>query len=292
MDYFIVDVFCRNKYSGNQLAVVILEEEISSGMMQDIASEFHFSETSFILKYKNSDEDFNVRIFTPKEEVPFAGHPTLGTAYIIGKEILHGFTGQINLNLKIGVIPVSFQGSKDKEILWMRQKNPEFGKTFDPHAISEIINIDPDEIDGRYPIQEVSTGMLFIIIPLKKLSSVKKSSTNIGAYKKYFSTGSPMPLFLFCPETYEADNQINCRMFADISYGIPEDPATGSANGCLAGYLVKYDYFKTGGIDIKVEQGYEIGRKSLLYLKAEKVEEKITVNIGGQVMKIAEGRLF
>jgi trans-2,3-dihydro-3-hydroxyanthranilate isomerase len=287
MDYFIVDVFCLDKYSGNQLAVVIPDKEITSKLMQETASEFHFSETTFI--NKKSDDGYDVRIFTPGREVPFAGHPALGSAYIIGKEILKEFPERIVLNLKAGKIPVTM----DDGILRMRQNAPEFGRIFNGEEVSKIISLDPDKIDMNYPVQEVSTGMPFIIIPLKKLSGIKKAVTNIPAYNEFFRTcgTDPRPLFLFCPETYEKSNLINCRMFADI-FGIPEDPATGSANGCLAGYLVKYDYFRKGDLDIKVEQGYEIGRKSLLHLKAKKRNGEIEVNVGGRVIEIAKGTLF
>ncbi len=289
MDYYIVDVFCVEKYSGNQLAVVMLDEEIPEALMQKIALEFHFSETTFILKYKNNEEDWNVRIFTPHNEVPFAGHPTLGTAFIIMKELAVNKKG-ITLNLKAGKIPVtSDEGGGG--ILWMKQLNPEFSRIFDKNDIAGIINMSPGEIDDEYPIQEVSTGLSIIIIPIKKLSSVKKAVTDIHAFKSYFGELG-RPLFIFCPETYDKNNQINCRMFADY-FGIPEDPATGSANGCLAGYLVKYGYFNKSEIDIRVEQGYEIGRPSLLRLKAKKEsDETIDVKVGGRVALIAKGTLL
>jgi trans-2,3-dihydro-3-hydroxyanthranilate isomerase len=293
MEYFIVDVFCHEKYSGNQLAVVLLDKEIPDTRMQDIASEFHFSETTFILKYTDNSAGYNVRIFTPAGEVPFAGHPTLGTAYIIGTEMPGKFQGKIDLNLKAGKIPVTFMGNPDNGILWMRQREPEFGQVYEAGEVAKIINLGTEEIDMNYPVQEVSTGLPFMIIPLKTLNSVKKASINMACYREFFrdADGRPArPVFIFCPVTYDKGNQINCRMFADI-YGVPEDPATGSANGCLAGYLVKHGYFKTGGIDIKVEQGYEICRKSLLYLKAGVEDGKITVNVGGKVVKTAQGRL-
>ena len=296
MDYFIADVFCLDKYSGNQLAVVLLDKEIPDARMQDIASEFHFSETTFILKYMDNSAGYNVRIFTPAEEVPFAGHPTLGAAYVIGTEMLEDFPPRIDLNLKAGKIPVTFTGSPGGGILWMRQREPVFGQVYDAGEVAKIINLEPHEIDANYPVQEVSTGLPFMIIPLKTLDSVKKASINMACYREFFNAENGLrrparPVFIFCPETYDKDNQINCRMFADI-YGVPEDPATGSANGCLAGYLIKHGYFKTGGIDIKVEQGYEIGRKSLLYLKAGMEDGKIAVNVGGRVLKTARGTLL
>jgi trans-2,3-dihydro-3-hydroxyanthranilate isomerase len=288
MYFYLVDVFGNAKYSGNQLAVVILKKDLSKEKMQRIANEFHFSETTFVLLHDSQGKHFKVRIFTPQNEVPFAGHPTLGTAFIIRNEILKNNGNQIILDLKVGKILVSF--SRD-ELLWMKQIEPIFGVTHNPSDIAPIINISEEEIDGNFPIQNVSTGIEFMIIPLKKLKSIKAASTNLKNYNDYFQTGEPKPLFLFCPETYEKTNQLNCRMFADL-FGIPEDPATGSGNGCLAAYLIKHNYFNSDNINIKVEQGFEIGRKSILYLMSSIKNGKIDINVGGKVIKIGEGRLI
>jgi trans-2,3-dihydro-3-hydroxyanthranilate isomerase len=290
MRYFIVDVFGQKKYSGNQLAVVVLNEEIPDSRMQKIANEFHFSETTFVLPEKKKENIYNVRIFTPKKEVPFAGHPTLGTAYIIRNELTNNKTDKIILNLKAGEIPVTFKKENHREILWMKQIEPTFGRIYDSKYISKMINLSNDDIDIKFPIQEVSTGLTFLIIPITTLQDVKKASTNLHFYKSFFQSIPPKPLLLFCPETYDSKNDINCRMFADL-FGIPEDPATGSGNGCLAAYLVEYKYFGSESINIKVEQGYEIGRKSLLYLRAEKSKDKIDVKVGGHVIKVAKGVL-
>jgi trans-2,3-dihydro-3-hydroxyanthranilate isomerase len=291
MKYFIVDVFGKEKYSGNQLAVVLPDHEIQQETMQRIAAEFNFSETTFINTGEKLSNGYNVRIFCPRNEVPFAGHPTLGTAFIIRDEIIKNSIEKIVLNFKIGPITVTFDSNDDSETLWMRQIQPEFGKIYDAKEISRVINVSPDDIDDAYPVQEVSTGLPFVLVPLKNLLAVKSSSINIESYNRVFIKGREKPIFIFCPETYEPENQINCRMFAHI-FGISEDPATGSANGCLAGYLVHYHYFKKGTIDVRVEQGYEINRKSLLYLKAEKEIDRINIRVGGKVIKIAQGTLL
>jgi trans-2,3-dihydro-3-hydroxyanthranilate isomerase len=288
MDFYLADVFGKEKYSGNQLAVVILEKSIPKQKMQKIANEFHFSETTFVLLPESHNPRFRVRIFTPQNEVPFAGHPTLGTAFIIRNEIVKGAGHEIVLDLDVGRIPVSFT---DDGLLWMKQVEPVFGTVHNPAKIVPIINLCVDEIDENFPIQNVSTGIEFMLIPLKKLQSIKTASTNLNNYNEYFKGGKPKPLFLFCPQTYEKANQLNCRMFADI-FGIPEDPATGSANGCLAAYLVKHRYFNSDSVNIKVEQGYEIGRKSILWLQSSMKNGKIDINVGGKVIKIAKGKLI
>lgn len=287
--FYIVDVFAERKYAGNQLAVVRDTKALSDTQMQEIAKEVHFSETTFILSEAKRKGGYDVRIFTPEHEVPFAGHPTLGTAYVMQQEIIKEPVETVTLNLKVGQIPVTFDyKGKHIDLLWMKQKNPTFGQIFDPIPISEVLSLDQVEIDHRFPIQEVSTGLPFIIVPLKSLNAVKQSKTNKDKYFELIKIAQAKAVLIFCPETYKKENNLNVRMFADY-YGVPEDPATGSANGCLAGYLVKHRYFGKDRIDIRVEQGYEIGRPSLLFLRAEEKEDKIDVRVGGKVVMIAKG---
>jgi trans-2,3-dihydro-3-hydroxyanthranilate isomerase len=129
-----------------------------------------------------------------------------------------------------------------------------------------------------------------MIFPIKSLEAIKKARENQELSREFFDRKEETPIFLFTPETYGKSNQFNCRMFAD-AFGIPEDPATGSANGCLAGYLLKHKFLRGNKIEVRVEQGYEIGRKSLLHLNASIQSDLIEVNVGGQVFEIAEGWL-
>ncbi|AFZ29140.1 phenazine biosynthesis protein PhzF family [Gloeocapsa sp. PCC 7428] len=288
MKFYIVDVFAEEKYAGNQLAVFIELGVLSTQQMQKIAKEMNYSETTFITSLELQEGGYAVRIFTPEQELPFAGHPTLGTAYILQKEI-NLPVEQIILNLQVGQIPVTLHYLDESiEELWMQQKPPTFHQTFTAETIAPILNLDLDEIDSSYPIQEVSTGIPFIIVPLKKLSSLKRIKINRDKYFELVEQTQAKAILTFCPETNKAENDLAVRMFAD-AVGVPEDPATGSANGCLAGYLVKYSYFNTDSIDVRVEQGYEIGRPSLLLLKAEKNEAEIKVFVGGKVIMVAQG---
>jgi trans-2,3-dihydro-3-hydroxyanthranilate isomerase len=289
LTFYIVDVFAEKKYSGNQLAVFKNAKALSDNEMQRIAKEMNYSETTFILSEEKRNSGYDVRIFTPEKEVPFAGHPTLGTAYVIQREIIKKPVEKIILNLKIGQIPVrlNYRG-EDVDILWMKQVNPTFGRIFDPETISQVLNFDRREIDDEYPIQEVSTGIPFILIPLKSLDVLRQAKVVRDKYFELIKTTPAKAILIFCPETYNRENDLNVRVFAHY-YGIPEDPATGSANGCLAGYLVKYRYFESDQINIRVEQGYEIGRPSLLFLKAKKEKGRIDVFVGGKVVMIGKG---
>lgn len=289
MKFYIVDVFAESKYTGNQLAVFTEASSLSKQQMQRMAKEMNYSETTFIVSTDMREGGYDVRIFTPEQELPFAGHPTLGTAYVLQQEIIKQQSEIIRLNLKVGQIPVNLHYSgADVDWLWMQQKTPDFGQSFTLESIALVLNIELNEIESRFPIQEVSTGVSFIIVPLKSQATLKQIKVNRDKYFELVSTTEAKSILVFCPETYNPANNLSVRVFADYM-GIPEDPATGSANGCLAGYLVQYSYFGTEAINLRVEQGYEIGRPSLLLLKAERKDGEIEVFVGGKVIMVAKG---
>ena len=233
---------------------------------------------------------YDVRIFIPQTEVPFAGHPTLGTAHIIQSEILKAPINKIILNLKIGQIPIFFDTEGCSNVLWMRQRNPVFGDTYDRGLLSKILSLGTNEIDDRFPVQIVTTGLPTVIVPVKTLKSVKRANVVNNKYLDFTANIEAKTLLVFCSETYNKQNDLNVRFFAG-RYGIPEDPATGSGNGCLAGYLVRYRYFEKKKINLRVEQGYELGRPSLILLKAEEEGKSIIIEVGGKVKTIAKGIL-
>ncbi len=253
--------------------------------LQKIAAEINYSETTFVLSDEERNGGYDVRIFTPKEEVPFAGHPTLGTAYVIAREILPHPVDRVTLNLKAGPILVTLG-----DVCWMSQQSPTFGDAFTTDRIPRVISLKSADLDERFPIQEVSTGLPCIVVPLKSLKALKTCRVNFDAYYDLISATLAKAFLAFSPEPYDKAD-LSARFFADY-YGVPEDPATGSANGCLAAYLVEHGYFGEVPIDIRIEQGYEIGRPSLLYLRAEKWEDKINVFVGGKVQMVAKGELL
>ena len=285
---FIVDVFAEAKLEGNQLAVVVDKEGWSTEQMQKFTREMNFSESTFIGPYDVEKRVFKVRIFTPVGELPFAGHPTLGTAYIAATELIKKDVADLTLDLKAGLIPVTFQkGTDGKQLLWMKQLNPEFGATHKAEDLAPMFGLKASDIDPRFPIQEVSTGVWFYMIPLKKREALKRIKLNAEAFKAYSVNNKAKWPLLFCPEPEAKANQLKVRMVNDWT----EDPATGSANGCLAGYLVKHNYFGSTKIDVRVEQGAEISRPSILYLRAEKTKAGIDVRVGGKVMMVARGEV-
>lgn len=295
LEFHILDVFAESKFAGNQLAVVMDASRLSSSKMQSLAREFHFSETTFITSKGNNriQEAYSVRIFTPEKELPFAGHPTLGTAFAIQQFIIRKKVPKVTLHLKVGKIPVTFNyDSRGKPgILWMRQNEPTFGSgRFAPTTISNVLGIGNEGIDARFPIQEVSTGVPFIIVPLRSLEWLKRCRTDRRAYFELVEKTSAKSILVFSPEAYKKGSDLAVRVFTEY-YGIPEDPATGSGNGCLAAYLSKQKYFGKSSVKAAVDQGYEIARPSKLYLETVVKNGSITVSVGGKVVSVAHGSL-
>jgi trans-2,3-dihydro-3-hydroxyanthranilate isomerase len=184
---------------------------------------------------------------------------------------------------------VTFDPGADKEpTCWMRQVEPTFGSTFKADVVAPVLSLDESEIDDRFPIEEVSTGLPHIIVPLKTLESLKHSCIARDKYFELAKTTWAKAILIFSPEPHNWSNDLSVRQFAEW-YGVAEDPATGSGNGCLAGYLVRHRYWGKRKVDIRSEQGYEIGRPSLLLLKAEESNGVIRVSVGGKAITIARG---
>jgi len=305
MEFYIVDVFAEGKYSGNQLAVFVCRSIPADAEMQQIAREINFSESAFILSDKESEGGWPVRIFTPASEVDFAGHPTLGAADVIRRRLLpaptqgHGRPKagagreaqapavQVRLRLKAGSIPVDFSADEEAPV-WMRQIPPRFGSTLPAPVLAETLGLPVEAIDGRFPIQEVSTGLPHILVPLRSLDFLKQAKVDKARYFGLIEKTWAKNILVFCLQGRTESHGISVRMFADV-LGIAEDPATGSGNGCLAGYLVKHRCLGADSIDVVSGQGHEIGRPSLLFLQAAAEGGEIRVRVGGRVFEVASG---
>src|SRR5882757_555488 len=233
--FYIVDVFAESKYAGNQLAV--FRGPVPEALMQPLALEMHFSETTFITHETPRDGGYDVRIFTPGAEVPFAGHPTIGTAHILRTEVAAGLPERVALNLKVGQIPVRFDGN-----YWMTQNPPEFRAQLPPAALAQVLGLTVADLDPRFPIEEASTGLPFIIVPLPSLAVLQRAQVNHDKYFELIAHTWPQGILVFCPGALNPANQLSVRVFVE-AFGVPEDPATGSGNGCLAGYLVQHRYW-------------------------------------------------
>lgn len=288
----IVDVFAQEKYAGNQLAVFHETDAMTTEEMQRLTREMNYPEATFIRSTDQRDGGYDVRIFDPIEEIPFAGHPTLGTAFVLREFVREDSPDELKLKLGVGQIPVTVERDETgEELFWMQQISPSFEKTFDHSLAARVLSLDETDIDRRYPVQLISTGVPTVIVPLQSLDAVQRAATNHDPYyEDLIEPYGNLNVLLFAAETYDG-HDLTARVFADCA-DIPEDPATGSSNGCLAAYLVEYEYFNTDEIDVEVEQGYEIGRPSLLQLQAQRANDAIEVRVGGRVVPVAEGHLL
>lgn len=299
--YYILDVFANKKYQGNQLAVFIdFDNHISESEMQQIAKEINFAETTFI-KANEGNQRFVVRIFTPEHEVPFAGHPSIGTSYIIAKYILPEVKQKLTLALAHCDIEMTIEQPHniDQSIFNMRQAQPEFREKFTHQEIAEELGISIENLETSLPIQEISTGLPYIIIPLQNLNAIENLKFQYFTiqhflekrfkYKSNSSTGHSTSLFFFTNETYEMASNYNTRMLLLENNQLSEDAATGSANGCFLAYLLKYI---NPSITARVEQGFQINRKSFIYLNGIKENETFQINVGGRNQLITEGTWY
>ena len=282
MKFYIVDCFAEEKYQGNELLVVVADRPVSDDEQQAIAREINFSETTFILSDKKDDGGYDVRIWTPNVgEVPFAGHPTLGTAYVIYKYLEKEQCQEIKLNLKAGQIPVRVTDSG----LIMKQNQPEFGITIDKNIIADIYGIEPDEIRDDYPIEWASTGLEAVVIPMKERDSLKKLVCNQEKFKSYIAQYPECN----CNHLFFVDMGDNTFAARCLMEDFVEDPATGSANGDLAGYFMKHNYFHSDEASYTVIQGEDMGRKSVLKIHAAKEENQYIIEVGGNAYIVALG---
>ena len=269
-----VDVFAENKYAGNQLAVVLDAEGLSAQEMQAITLEMNYSETTFVVS--RSGNRASVRIFTPGRELPFAGHPTIGTAWV-----LRGDHPAITLELQAGDVPVEFDAQTG--ICWMTPPKAELCEEVDATVAATLAGLSVDDIDTALPSQVVNIGPCFLLIPVKDLSRLKRARLNLAALESFQSEVHPdVGLFLFSPEAYSDEADYSARMLYNHA-GAKEDPATGSANTGFATYLRRH---AARAVKIVVEQGFEISRPSRIYINADE-----SIKIGGKVVQVLQGTL-
>jgi trans-2,3-dihydro-3-hydroxyanthranilate isomerase len=253
--------------------------------MQAFAREMNFSETTFASPSAR-DGAFDVRIFTPAEELPFAGHPTLGTAWVLRRF----FSGSeppsaLSLRLGVGVVPVEFDDGDYGPVVRMRPPSPELGATVDGAAMAAHLGLDATAIDDRHPCRRVSIGIEFVIVPLRDLASLSAARP---VSLPVPDPGRLLGLLAFAPQAYEPGGDLSARMFFE-AFGIREDPATGSAAACLAAYLSSQRYFGSQSVKARVQQGYEVGRPSCIYIGAEPHGGALRVSVAGKVALVVRG---
>ena len=289
LDYFVVDVFTGEALKGNPLAVVMDTMELKTDRMQAIAREFNLSETTFVERRAaevERAEGVRVRIFTTQEELPFAGHPTLGTASVlklVAPETVEDDT--VTLALKVGAVPVRFSG----EGLFgeMTQRDPEFGAALDLAEVARLTGLGVDDLDPGLPPQVVSTGTAFAIVALRSSAALARLEVNQREAQAWLRARGARWFYVLGP-TGEASPAWRARM----QFNGGEDPATGSAAGCAISYLVERGAVQAGE-RIHLRQGVEVGRPSDLYLSAHIKLARVTdVRVAGSTVLVAKGQLF
>jgi trans-2,3-dihydro-3-hydroxyanthranilate isomerase len=290
LHFYLTDVFATTPYTGNQLATVVDSGGLTSREMQRIAIEMNFSETTFVLSNDEVDGGYDVRIFTPTEELDFAGHPSLGTAFVIRRYLVRSKVDRVILNLKVGKIPVDFTEFPEGDI-WMEQREPVYGPEVERTAVAEVLSLPLSSLDDRYPVEDVSTGLRFCIVPVKSMNELRSIRLDWERYHLLLEHTNAKGLLAFAPGGYTDEEHFAVRCFVPL-LGIPEDPATGSGNGCLAAYLLRHRVTGPGSVDAIVGQGYEIGRPSRIRLRAYDEAGRISVHIGGRVRAVGEGTLY
>ncbi|HEX4285482.1 MAG TPA: PhzF family phenazine biosynthesis protein [Terracidiphilus sp.] len=295
MEYSIVDVFTRNALAGNPLAVVVDAVGLTTEAMQSVAREFNLSETTFIQRRdpaRERTEGVRVRIFTTQEELPFAGHPTLGTASVLktlAPEVI--VDNQLKLALNVGSVPVRFEPGSDNSTTGifgeMTQRDPEFGVEFDPAEVARLTGLRIDDLDPSCPPQAVSTGTAFAIVVLRSVDALARLNVNHRESTPWLRERGARWFYIVAP-TGTQDPAFRARM---QFYG-GEDPATGSAAGCAISHLVARGLVESGR-RILLQQGVEIGRLSELFLSAKTNKAKISdVCVAGSTVLVAKGHLF
>ncbi len=289
--FHVVDVFAEAPYQGNQLAVVLHADDLGSDTMQQIALEMNYAETTFVNSERPSDGSYAARVFTPAQELPFAGHPTLGTAWIIRRYLEADAPQTIILKLGVGTVPVIFRDpGNGQAVPWFTAPPVEFGPEIQREDIAGALNLSPDDIDAAAPVQELSVGVSVICAPLVSMDALRSAQLNLEAFAPLQGRGLPPFVYLFCKETLDARNDLCARFFFD-ALGVREDPATGSATACLGAYLVKHRYLASTELSLRVEQGKMVNRPSLLMLQTRETNGVVDVHVGGNVIETMQGEL-
>jgi trans-2,3-dihydro-3-hydroxyanthranilate isomerase len=289
LEYFVVDVFTDTALKGNPLAVVMNDAGLSTEQMQAMAREFNLSETTFVERRPEAvekAEGVRVRIFTTQEELPFAGHPTLGTASVLRLKAPEAFNGDtVRLALNVGAVPVRFDG----EGLFgeMTQRDPEFGVDLDPRAVARLTGLDELDLDPGLPPQIVSTGTAFAIVALRSDAALARLKVNQEEATAWLRERGARWFYVLGPTGGETSAWRARMQF----YG-GEDPATGSAAGCAISYLVRRGAVASGE-RIALRQGVEMGRPSEIFLSAKIASSRVRdVRVAGSTVVVATGRFF
>jgi trans-2,3-dihydro-3-hydroxyanthranilate isomerase len=284
-----LDVFTSRPFEGNQLAVLLDARSLTDQQMQVIAKEMNLSETTFIFPRDTATESergVRVRIFTVQEELPFAGHPTLGTAFV-----LRGSSGakEVVLDLNVGKVPVRFEENPGEPVFGeMTQVDPQFGARHDRDAVARAAGLRESDLDPSLPIQTVSTGVPFTIVPIRGLEAIRNLKVDLSGAAEYLQRSGGQFFYFVARETVDPAARLHARMM----FYNGEDPATGSAAGCAAAWMVAAGVARPDE-RVLIEQGIEMHRPSRIFVSASRRDDRVVnVRVGGNAVEVLRGELF
>ncbi|MCG8022681.1 MAG: PhzF family phenazine biosynthesis protein [Candidatus Thiodiazotropha endolucinida] len=288
----MVDVFAERPCSGNQLAVFVGTDPLPDEKMQQLAAEMNFSETTFVTSDPEIDGGYRARIFTPAREIAFTGHPILGTAWVIRHHVEPELSTQVRLNLSVGQVPVTFEIDADgRELAWFRAPPMSLEAMTPLEPVAAALGLSPQEIDTRAPIQVVSAGTSAMIVPLSTLDALRRSRLNLEVFAPLLAQGYPPLVYLFCSQTLHPQNDLSARFYFE-ALGVREDPATGNGAAFLGAYLLAHKRYPESGLSLRIEQGHEVRRPSLIMLRARMLNGVPEVAVGGNVIPTLRGELL
>lgn len=296
--YFTTDVFTNVPFGGNQLAVFPDARGIPEHRLQDVTREFNYSETTFVYPPTDPQHTRQVRIFTPGAEVPFAGHPTVGTAHVlasIGEIALTGDTTHIVFEEGVGAVPVVIRSANGVPTFAQLSvtKLPEIGPPPPERTIlAALLGLETDDLlDGTWSAQALSSGLPFVLVPVRHRGAVARAHIIIDAWKDALAGSWASEVFVFALDAERPGSDVHARMFAP-ALNVPEDPATGSACAALGGYLAARNPLRDGLLHWRVEQGFEMGRPSILEVEVDVADGTVTgVRVGGSSVLVCEGTM-
>lgn len=281
LSFYIVDVFAEKKYAGNQLAVFSGADSLTDKQMQEIARETNFAESTFITELDAENNSATIRIFTPEHEMKFAGHPIIGTSWVLMNKIFEHQPEKITLSVPIGEISVNQSG----DLVWLQAAQPEFLDTFSTEDFESFSNLSNTDFDAKFPFQEVTTGSAFVIVPVKNIKALENlilDKDKMNEWLREHCKTNHRALYFYCLE----DAKLSSRMLCIENNQLIEDAATGSASTCLQAFLLKYNEPE---IQIINHQGDFINRPSQIYFEGKLTNDHFEIKIGGKTQFIAKG---
>ena len=281
LPFYIVDVFTEKKYAGNQLAVFLDANSLSTEQMQQVAREINFAESTFVTQLDAKKNTATIRIFTPEHEMQFAGHPIIGTSWVLMHKVFENKPDKITVSVPVGEIPVRQVG----DLVWLQAAQPQFLNIFSKEDFTIFSNLSSTDFEDNFPIQEVTTGSAFVIVPVKTKNALENlilDKEKMNEWLKKHCKTNHRALYFYCIE----DEKLSSRMLCIENNHLIEDAATGSASTCLQAFLLKY--YETE-IQMINHQGDFINRPSQIYFDGKVTANDYDINIGGKSQFIAKG---